>query len=153
MEVLTGSSQSVVVRISGPDLDVLGTQADGVQERLEGVRGLVDLHVEHQEAIPQLDVQVDLAAARRYGLKPGDVRRAAAVLVQNIEVNDIWKPTRVFDVTVWSVPSARSDLTALQNLPLDTPGGGQVRLGDVADLRIAPAPNVIKRENVTGGST
>jgi CzcA family heavy metal efflux pump len=148
-EVLTGSSQGVVVRISGPDLEVLRTQADGVQERLEGVRGLTDLHVEHQEEIPQIDVQVDLAAARRYGLKPGDVRRAAAVLVQNMEVNDIWKPTRIFDVNVWSAPSARSDLTALRNLPLDTPGGGQVRLGDVADVRMAPAPNVIKRENVS----
>jgi len=40
----------------------------------------------------------------------------------------------------------RSDISALQALTIETPGGGQVRLGDVADVLVAPAPNEIKRE-------
>ena len=148
-EVLTGSSHAIVVRISGPDLEALRREADEVRAELAGIEGLVDLHVELQEDVPHIEVETDLAAARAHGLKPGDVRRAAATLMQGIEVNDIWRPTRVFDVTVWSTPETRSSLSSIRALPIDTPGGGRVALGDVADIRVAPTPNMIERENIS----
>jgi CzcA family heavy metal efflux pump len=148
-EVLTGASQAVVVRISGDDLDVLRRTADRVQEELAGIDGLVDLHTELQEDVPHIEVATNLAAAGRHGLKPGDVRRTAAALVQGIEVNDIWRPARVFDVNVWSKPEARASLTSLRRLPIDTPSGEVVELEEVAELRVAPTPNIIRRENVT----
>jgi Cu/Ag efflux pump CusA len=148
-EVLTGASQAVVVRISGDDLDVLRRTADEVQEELEGTDGLVDLHTELQEDVPHVEVTTKLDAAGRHGLKPGDVRRAAAAMLQGIEVNDIWRPTRVFDVNIWSKPEARTSLTSIRRLPVDTPSGAQVMLAEVARVRIAPTPNVIRREDVT----
>jgi Cu/Ag efflux pump CusA len=50
---------------------------------------------------------------------------------------------------VWSTPAARSDVTAFRQLPIDTPKGGHVTLGEVADVRIAPAQSVIYRENAS----
>jgi CzcA family heavy metal efflux pump len=148
-EVLSGSSHSIVVRISGPELEVLRREADRVSDELTGIEGLADLHVELQEDIPHVEVETKLAAAARHGLKPGDIRRAAAALMQGIEVNDIWRPTRVYDVSVWSTPDTRRSLTSIQELPVDTPGGGRVALGDVADVRVAPTPNSIRRENLS----
>ena len=148
-EVLSGSSHSIVVRISGPELDVLREEADKVGDELAGVEGLAALHVELQEDIPHVEVETNLAAARRHGLKPGDIRRSAATLLQGVEVNDIWKPARVFDVTVWSTPDTRRSLTSIRELPIDTPDGGQVLLGEVADVRVAPMPNQIRRENLS----
>jgi Cu/Ag efflux pump CusA len=52
-------------------------------------------------------------------------------------------------VNVWSVPAARSSLTDIRNLPIDTPDGGHVRLQDVADVRVAPTPNVVNREHLS----
>jgi Cu/Ag efflux pump CusA len=92
---------------------------------------------------------VDLAAAQRYGLKPGDVRRAATTLVNSIEVGNLFEEQKVFDVVVVGTPEVRSDLTSIQNLLIDIPGGGQVRLDEVADVRIVPTPNLIKREGVS----
>ena len=148
-EVLSGASQSIVVRISGPELDILRREADSVRDELAGIEGLVDLHVELQEDVPHIEVETRLAAARRHGLKPGDIRRSAATLLQGVEVNDIWKPARVFDVTVWSKPEVRASVTSIRELPIDTPGGGQVPLGEVADVRVAPTPNNIRRENLS----
>ncbi len=148
-EVLTGASHAIVVRISGPDLDGLRREADRVSDRLAGVDGLSDLHVELQEEIPHIEVETKLAAARQHGLKPGDIRRSAAALLQGIEVNDIWKPARVYDVSVWSTPETRRSLTSIRELPIDRPGGGQVALGEVAHVRVAPTPNSIKRENLS----
>jgi len=94
-----------------------------------------------------VQVKVDLAAAQSYGLKPGDVRRAAATLMSGEEVGDLFRDGKAYDVNVWSTPETRTSLTSIRDLPIDTPGGGHVRLGDVADVRIAPAQSVIYREN------
>ena len=72
-EVLTGSSEAVVVRIYGEDLDVLRSKAEEVRQHLDEIDGVVDLHVELLKEIPQLQVEVDLNAAESYGIKPGDV--------------------------------------------------------------------------------
>jgi CzcA family heavy metal efflux pump len=148
-EVLTGASQAVVVRIYGPDLDVLRSKAEEVRDALAGIDGIAGLHLELQDNIPHITVEVNLTAAERYGLKPGDVRRAAATLVAGIEVSDVYRGSRLYDVVVWGTPEARRDVGSIRELLLDTPTGGHVRLGDVADVRIDPTPNVIKREAVS----
>jgi Cu/Ag efflux pump CusA len=94
-EVLTGTSNSIVVRIYGPDLDVLRAKSDEISKRIRDIDGVVDAHADLSEDIPQVQVEVDLAAAQRYGLKPGDVRRQAGVLVANEEVNDIWSGGKI----------------------------------------------------------
>jgi Cu/Ag efflux pump CusA len=88
-------------------------------------------------------------AARRYGLKPGDVRRAAATLVSSEEVGDIFRGARAYDVHVWSTPRTRQSLTAIRNLPIDTPTGDRVRLADVATVQVTPTPNVIHRQDTS----
>jgi CzcA family heavy metal efflux pump len=145
-EVLTGSSDTVVIRIYGPDLEGLREKADEVLAALEGIDGVVDLKKELHMETPQIEIEVDLAKAQQYGLKPGDVRRAAAFLIQGEEVGDIFINGKTYDVNVWSTPETRDSLTDIQNLWIDTPDGGRVRLSDVADVRITPVPNVIERE-------
>ncbi|HEX7171849.1 MAG TPA: efflux RND transporter permease subunit, partial [Candidatus Limnocylindria bacterium] len=89
-EVLTGTSEAIVIRIYGPDLAVLHERAEEVEEALAAIEGIIDLHVELQVEIPQIEVEVDLAAAQAYGIKPGDVRRAAAALVAGEEMGDVF---------------------------------------------------------------
>jgi CzcA family heavy metal efflux pump len=148
-EVLSGGHEAIVVRISGDDLGVLRRQADRVTNALSGIDGLEDLHSDLQEDVPQIDVEVDLAKARRYGLSPGDVRRAAATLVATEEVGDVFQAGKAYDVHVGSTPSSRRDLQDIRELLIDTPDGRRVRLHDVADVEVKPTPNVIQRENAT----
>ncbi len=146
-EVLTGASHALVIRIYGPDLKGIHSKAEEVKAALEGIDGLTELQVELQEEVPQVQVEVNLAAAQRHGLKPGDVRRASATWMAGEEVGDLFKDGRAYDVNVWSIPSTRASLTDVEELPIDTPSGARVRLADVADVRIAPAQNVVVREN------
>jgi CzcA family heavy metal efflux pump len=146
-ETLTGTSESIVVRIYGPDLDVLYDKADEVSHKLQNLPTLVDAHADFQEEVPQLEVEVNLAAAQRYGIKPGDVRRQASTLVASEEVGDIFKGGKAYDVHVWSTPETRHNVASLRQLPIDTPGGEQITLEQVADVRLAPTPNAIERVN------
>jgi CzcA family heavy metal efflux pump len=145
-DVLTGSDDAIVVRVYGPDLPVLRQKAEEVRQALTGIEGVVDLRVESQTEEPQVEIKVDLAKAEPYGLKPGDVRRAAATLVNGLEVGNLFEEQKVFDVVVMGTPELRHSLTSLRELLIDTPSGGQVRLEDVATVRIIPAENIIKRE-------
>ena len=148
-EVLTGSSEPIVIRIFGNDLGVLHRQADAVRASISHIDGVSHAYVEFQEGVPQMQVTVKLAQAQHYGLKPGDVRRAAATLMESEEVGDIFRGGRAYDVHVWSTPATRHSVSSLLNLPLDTPGGGRVALRDVANLRIVPSPNVIHHEGAS----
>lgn len=145
-EVLTGSSDTIVVRIYGPDLEVLRAKADEVRDALADIEGIKDLKKELHVDVPQVNVEVDLAAAQHYGIKPGDVRRAASFLLQSEEVGDIFVDGKTYGVYVWSAPEKRHSLTDIQELLINLPNGGHVRLADVATVTIAPAPNVIERE-------
>jgi Cu/Ag efflux pump CusA len=147
-EVLTGTSDAIVVRIFGHDLDVLTQKATEVRDALAKIDGIIDLHISFQEKIPQVEVKVDLDKAQKYGLKPGDVRRDATTQVALEEAGDIHIANRTYDVNVWSIPAARRSLTDIKNLLIDTPDGGHVRLAEVADVRVAPTPNVVNRENL-----
>jgi CzcA family heavy metal efflux pump len=146
-EVVAGGSEPIVVRVFGPELDTLNEQGDEIEQMLGGIDGVVNEHKSLHTNTPQLDVEVDLARAAQYGLKPGDVRRAAATLVASEEVGDIFRGGRAYDVVVWSVPAARDSVPDVQNLLIDTPSGQRVRLADVAAVDIAPTPNSIDRED------
>jgi CzcA family heavy metal efflux pump len=147
-EVLAGSSHPIVIRIFGPDLQVLRTKAAELNTALTDIPGIADLHVEPQTEIPQVQVLVNLEAAQRYGLKPGDVRRAAAVQVAGEEVGDIFRDGKAYDVPVWSSPESRDSLNDLRDLRIDTPTGETVRLADVAAVDVKTSPNVVKHEGV-----
>jgi CzcA family heavy metal efflux pump len=148
-EVLSGSSETFVVRIYGPDLKGIHAKADEVEAALHGIPGIIDLHVQLQSEVPQLQVTVDMAASQRYGVKPGDARRAAATLLSGEEVGDLFRHGKAYDVNVWSTPETRHSPSSVSNLLIDAPHGGHVRLGDVADVRIAPAQSVIYRDNAS----
>ncbi len=145
-EVLTGSSDTIVVRIYGPDLKVLRDEQEKVRQALENIPGIADLKKELHVEIPQLEVRVDLRRAQQYGVKPGDVRRAASVLMAGEEVGDFFLDGKAYDVNVWSTPATRSNVLSVSELLIDTPKGSKIRLADVADISIQPAPNVVERE-------
>jgi CzcA family heavy metal efflux pump len=160
-EVLTGSSDAIVIRLSGDDLDVLRDKANEIKDLIAGVDGIIEEHVTLQADIPQVEVEVDLARAAQYGIKPGEVRRTAAAFITSEEAGDIWRNGKNTEVHVWSVPSARHSIESVRELLMDTPDGRKVPVGELADVKMVATPNQILREdssryinvgaNVSGG--
>ena len=145
-EVLTGSGEAIVVRIFGADLEVLRGKAEEVRVAMSGIAGIVNLHKELLVEVPHVQVKVRLDDALRFGIKPGDVRRASASLMAGEEVGDIFVGGRTYDVNVWTAPTWRHSVDSVRQMLIDTPTGKRVRLHEVADIEILPTPNVIRRE-------
>jgi Cu/Ag efflux pump CusA len=146
-EVLTGASATIVVRVYGPDLEALQAQAQSVRGVIAKVQGVADLKVQAQVLVPKVDIRFDPVRAAAFGLTPGEVRRAAATLVQGTKVGEFYEAQKVFDVVVWGTPEVRRNLDAIRALQVPLASGGVVPLGSVSSVEIAPTPNEITREN------
>jgi Cu/Ag efflux pump CusA len=149
LSALTGTRKPLVVRVFGEDLATLRTIAQKVRGLVSGVDGVVGARIDQPTEEPTIEIETNLDAARRHGIKPGDVRRADAVLLQGIQVGSIFGKQKVFDVVVQGVPSTRKSVASVRDLLIDGPNGTSVRLGDVATVRVRQAPNVIRRDAVS----
>jgi CzcA family heavy metal efflux pump len=147
--VLADPGDGLTVRVYGQDLEVLRAEAEKVRQAVASVDGTTDQQVQRLVEEPTLEIEVDLARAQQVGIKPGDVRRAAATMLSGIQVGNLFEEQKVFDVVVWGAPQVRSSLTSIRGLMVDVPGGGQVKLDDVADVRVKPGLTVIRHDNVS----
>jgi Cu/Ag efflux pump CusA len=149
IDATESGTQDVVVRVYGNTLDGLHRTTDQVRQLLSTIKGISSPAVEAQSTEPTVQIQVDLAKAQKYGIKPGDVRRASATFFAGLPVGSLYEEQKIFDVVVWGAPAVRHTPSNLTDLMLDVPGGGHVRLGDVASVQIGPYPTVIKHDNVS----
>lgn len=146
-EVLTGTSASIVVRISGSDLATLQEKAKEVADRISGIEGISDLKVQQQTLVPQLTVKFLPDKAAQFGLSSADVRNAINVLVNGLKVGEIYQEQKIFDVVVWGIPELRGNIESIRELLIDIPAGGRVPLKDISEVQVQPTPNEITRES------
>ena len=149
LDLLTGLNTPIAVRLYGQDPKILAQQGERVQDLMSKVDGVVEPQVQIQPTQPNVEIEVDLEKAQRFGVSPGDVRRAEATLLQGIQVGSVFEQQKVFDVIVQGVPETRRSVEDIRSLLIDRPAGGHVRLGQVADVRIAEAPSSVQREAVS----
>ncbi len=145
-EALTGDPDSITVRVYGNSLDVIRAKAEEIRASMAKIPGIEDPRVELQVEEPSIEVKVDVDRAAGYGLKPGDVRRATSAMVGGITVGALFEDQKVFDVVVWGRPELRDNIDDVRNLMINSESGSQVRLAQVADVRIAPATSIIQRQ-------
>ena len=147
-QVTADQRDDLLVRVYGADLNVLQQKAGDVRAMLTRVSGVANPAVRPIPQQPTVAVKVNLAAAQKYGLRPGDIRRDATTLTSGLIVGNLYEQSKIFDVVIWGAPQTRSNLTELGNMLIDTPGGGQVALKDVASLTVRAEPAAIVHDDV-----
>jgi cobalt-zinc-cadmium resistance protein CzcA len=145
-EALSGVTGELVVKIFGPDLQVLQEKAGEVERLMVGVRGVADLGVEQQFGQPQLRFETDRAAIARYGLSVADVNDAVETAIGGKAVTQFLEGDRVFDVRVRYIAPARDSRRALEALPVNAPDGRIVPLGSLAHVASEEGASRISRE-------
>jgi Cu/Ag efflux pump CusA len=145
----TGTQSPLVVRVYGNDYRVLGAKAQEIAQLIAGVDGVSGPSVKLPAQEPAVEVEVSVTKAASHGIKPGDIRRAAAHVLSGTIAGTLFEQQKVFDVVVWGMPAKRDSLTDIHQLLIDTPSGKQVRLDEVADVRVRPNPMDIKHDAVS----
>ena len=151
-ELVSGVRADVAVKVFGDDMDVLNAQAANIERVLNTVPGASQVNVEQTTGLPMLTVAIDRRALARYGLNMADVQDTVATAMGGREAGTLFEGDRRFAIVVRLPEGVRSDLEALQRLPLALPKLGEgvarfIPLSEVATLQLAPGPNQISRED------
>ena len=142
-------TDDITVRVYGEDMTVLRAEADRVQKSMSEIHGVRSVRPILPVQEPTLEIKVDLTTAQTHGIKPGDVRRAAAILISGILVGNLFEEQKIFDVVVWGKPELRDSISDVSNLMIPKPDGSLLRLGEVADVKIVPADTVINHDGMS----
>ena len=137
------------VRVYGTEMPILREKAEEVRKALENIDGVKNPAINATAMTPVVEVEVNLEAAQKVGIKPGDARRAAATLMQGIVVGNLFEEQKVFEVVVRGAVDVRDDLTSIRELLLDTPTGGHVQLGEIATVRMVPNEVVVMHDDTS----
>ena len=143
----TGIRSEVGVKIFGTDLRVLEDLARQVAESLRHVPGASNVYPEQVTSGQYLNVEIDRAAAARYGLGVGDVQQVIENAVGETTLTMTIQGRQRFPVRVRYAAQYRADPQALSSVLVAAPGGNPVPLGQVAHLQHARGPAMISSEN------
>jgi len=146
-EAETGLKSSLAVKIFGPDLNVLETKANAIKAVLRKVHGIGEISVVRELGQPSLTVTPDRAKIARYGLNVADVNGLIEAAVGGAAATQIVQGERLFDLVVRLQPQFRQTPEAIGNILVATPGGQQIPLKELADIREASGASFIYREN------
>ncbi|HEY2291825.1 MAG TPA: CusA/CzcA family heavy metal efflux RND transporter [Thermoanaerobaculia bacterium] len=146
-EAETGLKSSLAVKVFGSDLTVLERKAQEVQDVLAKVRGIGEISVVKQLGQPSLVIDVDRARIARYGLNVADVNGLIEAAVGGAPATQVVQGEKLFDLVVRLQPQFRQTPEAIGNILVATPGGQQVPLKELADIREENGASFIYREN------
>jgi CzcA family heavy metal efflux pump len=133
-ETISGYTSPVVVNLYGSELEQLDRVAARTAEVMRSIDGARAVQVRSHAGATTLEVRPRAADLARFGLRPLEVSRVLRTAFEGAVVGTAARGGRVFDVSVILPPALRRDPGQVAALPLRTPAGAPVRLGDVADV-------------------
>jgi len=143
----TGIKTPVGIKIFGPSLDTL----DGIGRQIEGllpqVEGTNTVFAERAVGGRYLDVDVDRAAAARYGMTVGDVQMTVMGAIGGAPAGEVIRGRERYSVLVRYPRELRDDPEGVRNALVATPSGAQVPLGQLARIGVVRGPTLIKSED------
>ena len=155
-ELISGVRSDLAVKIYGDDLDQLVKSANDVLEVVQNVEGATGAKVEQVTGLPVLSIVPNRKRMDLYGLNIADVQEIVQTAMGGREAGTVFEGDRRFDLVVRLPESLRTDIDALDRLPIPLPNAEQdgvdenpdyVPLGEVADISIIYGPNQVSREN------
>jgi CzcA family heavy metal efflux pump len=146
--MISGSKSNLAVKIFGSDLSVLRGLAARAENLMSNVPGIVDLGSQEQAVVPQMLIEFDRRAMARRAVTASDLSRTVEALFQGTEVGQIVENGVPVRIVVRYPEGLRGEGHDHEALPVTTPSGSIVRLGEVARVRFDLGPSMVRRENV-----
>jgi CzcA family heavy metal efflux pump len=147
--MLSGVSAKIVVKLHGPELEVLRSKGAEIEAIARNLPGLTDVFLEKQVPIPQIKILVNRDRARVYGLQTGTLNRQLSTLFGGETLAELREGERTIDLVLRLPEAYRNAPEKLGDVLVETGTGQRVPLRLLAEVREATGPNVINRENGT----
>jgi cobalt-zinc-cadmium resistance protein CzcA len=146
-ELISGAKQDVVVKIFGDDLQQLSQLAGQLSSMVNSVKGATDLYTEKITGLPQLVVHYNRSALAQYNVSISQIDHIINATFAGEKAGNIYEGEKQFDVMLRMADTSRARFDQLGDLLINTPGGSQVPLNQLATISIKDGPNQIQRDN------
>jgi Cu(I)/Ag(I) efflux system membrane protein CusA/SilA len=143
----TGIKTPVGIKLFGPDLGTLESIGTEIEGLLPLVEGTASVFAERAIGGKYVEIEVDREEAARYGLSMSDVQQTIMAGVGGVTVTETVEGRERYSVNVRYARELRDDPDAIRRVLVATPSGAQVPLGQLADVRFAAGPPMIKSDN------
>jgi cobalt-zinc-cadmium resistance protein CzcA len=143
---IAGAHSELVVKIFGRNFGEMRGVAGEIAAALEQVRGATDVTIDQEPPLPQLQIEVDRAAAARFGINVSDIADLIEIGIGGESVGNVFQGERRYEVTARFLPEARSSPESIGNLMLTAPDGGRIPLSQVAHIALRDGESTITRE-------
>ena len=148
-ELISGVRATLALKIFGPDLATLDKLAAELRGVVAQVPGVADLSAEANKGKPQLVVRINRDEAGRYGINADDILEVVQAGIGGKEVSAVIDGTRRFDILVRFGPDARSNVEAIQRIPIRSSSGALVPLSRVASVDLEEGYTFVRREQLS----
>ncbi len=146
-DMIGGAHSPLVIKIFGDDLNELRDIGGQIVRVLYSIQGTSSASLFQEPPIPQMEIKLDREKAARYGITMTDVQNVIQTGVGQAPVSTVYVAERTYPLTVRFTPDARNSTEALGNLLVNTSGGMQVPLSQIADVRARTGESTVTREN------
>lgn len=144
--VSTGVKSPIGIRIQGPSLAVIDGAAKAVEEAARKVPGVQSALAERLEGGRYVDIDIDRYRAARYGMTIGDVQDYISSAVGGAMAGDLVDGVARYPISIRYLQAERGTPEALRLLPVITPSGQRITLGDLAEVKVTSGPSMLKSE-------
>ncbi|MCA1619506.1 MAG: CusA/CzcA family heavy metal efflux RND transporter [Acidobacteria bacterium] len=143
----TGMRSQVGVKIFGNDLKTLEETSRRIAGAIREVPGAADVYPEQIGGTPYIDIRVNRQAAARYGIDAATIQDAVEQGIGETNLTVTIEGRRRFPVRVRYAEEFRGSPAAIAELPITSPAGVPVPLGQLADISTVEGPSMIQSEN------
>ena len=143
----TGIKSPVGIKVAGAELAAIDRLTTQIEAAVKGVPGVSSALAERLTGGRYIDVDVDRAAAARYGLSVADVQAIVSTAIGGDNVGEVVQGRERYPINVRYPREIRDSLQRLRELPFVTARGAQLLLQDVAKIAIADGPPMLRSEN------
>ena len=143
----TGIRTTLGIRIYGPELETIQEIGQQLERLLAPVRGTASIYAERSFGGRYLDIRPRSEALARYGLTTGDVQQLVSLALGGDEVTRTVEGRERYPVQVRYAREFRDSPDAIGRLLVSGLNGVQIPLAQVADIRFAPGPPMIRSQN------
>ena len=143
----TGIKSPVGVKVAGADPGEIDRITGQIERVVSGVTGVTSALAERLGGGRYIDIDIERDVAARYGLNIADVQSIASAAIGGDNIGETVEGLQRFPINVRYPREVRDSVEALRNLPLITERGAQIRLGDIATIRLNDGPPMLKSEN------
>ncbi len=147
--MLTGVRTNLAVKVYGPDRNRLQAISHDIERILRSQDNIEDILTDEQLDVPQIQILPDREMLALHGISIGRFAELVETAYRGAVADQLYLDPAVFDLVVRYPEEYRSSPDAIRRTPLEVENGNHVRIGDLAEVRISYAPNVISRENAS----